>query len=69
MGKVFSRSHVLLSMGLSHEVAHGSLRLTLGRQNTEAQVDRVVSVLPGIVSKLRAMSPLYEPSAMAAVEA
>jgi len=55
-------SHVLLALGLPHEVAHGSLRLTLGRDNTEAHVDRVIQVLPGIVSKLRAMSPLYQPA-------
>jgi len=55
-------SHVLLALGLPHEVAHGSLRLTLGRENTEAHVDRVIQVLPGIVSKLRAMSPLYQPA-------
>lgn len=54
-------SHVLLALGLSHEVAHGSLRLTLGRSNTEEQIDRVLEVLPGIVQKLRAMSPLYAP--------
>lgn len=54
-------SHVLLALGLPHEVAHGSLRLTLGRSNTEEQVDRVLEVLPGIVQKLRAMSPLYAP--------
>jgi cysteine desulfurase len=52
-------SHVLLAMGLAHEVAHGSLRLTLGRQNTRDDVDRVLEVLPPIVEKLRAMSPLY----------
>jgi cysteine desulfurase len=52
-------SHVLLAMGLPHEVAHGSLRLTLGRQNTQRDVDRVLEVLPPIVEKLRAMSPLY----------
>lgn len=54
-------SHVLLALGLPHEVAHGSLRLTLGRSNTEEHVDRVLEVLPGIVQKLRAMSPLYAP--------
>jgi cysteine desulfurase len=52
-------SHVLLSMGLPHEIAHGSLRLTLGRQTTEEQIDRVLEVLLPIVEKLRAMSPLY----------
>jgi len=51
-------SHVLLALGLSAEQAHGSLRFTLGRENTEADVERVLEVLPGIVAKLRAMSPL-----------
>lgn len=52
-------SHVLLAMGLSHEVAHGSLRLSLGRQNTEEDIDYVLEELPKIVDRLRAMSPLY----------
>jgi cysteine desulfurase len=51
-------SHVLMAMGIPVEVAHGSLRLTLGTGNTEEEVDHVVSILPGIVEKLRAMSPL-----------
>jgi len=51
-------SHVLLALGLPPEQAHGSLRFTLGRDNTEADVDRVVEVLAGIVARLRAMSPL-----------
>jgi cysteine desulfurase len=53
-------SHVLLAIGLSHEIAHGSLRLSLGRENTEADINRVLEVLPPIVKNLRAMSPLYE---------
>lgn len=53
-------SHVLLAIGLSHEIAHGSLRLSLGKENTEADIDRVLEVLPGIVKNLRDMSPLYE---------
>lgn len=53
-------SHVLLAMGLPHEIAHGSLRLTLGRENTEEDVDFVLQELPGIVERLRAMSPLYK---------
>ena len=53
-------SHVLLAMGLPHELAHGSLRLTLGKDTTDAQVDKVLAVLPGIVDRLRAMSPVYE---------
>ncbi len=51
-------SHVLLAMGIPPEVAHGSLRLTLGRENTAEDVDYVLETLPGIVHKLRAMSPL-----------
>ncbi len=53
-------SHVLMALGLSHEYAHGSLRLTLGKDNTDADVDRVVEVLPEVVKRLREMSPLYE---------
>ncbi len=55
-------SHVLLAMGLSHEVAHGSLRMTLGRANTEEDIDYVLEVLPAIVKRLRAMSPLNDQS-------
>ncbi len=51
-------SHVLRAMGIPVEVAHGSLRMTLGTSNTAEQVDYVISVLPGIINKLRAMSPL-----------
>jgi cysteine desulfurase len=52
-------SHVLLAMGTPVHVAHGSLRLTLGRENTPEDIDYVVEILPPIVEKLRAMSPLY----------
>ncbi len=52
-------SHVLLAMGLTHEVAHGSLRLTLGKYNTEEEVNKVLEVLPKVVAGLRAMSPIY----------
>ncbi len=52
-------SHVLLAMGLTHEVAHGSLRITLGRGNTEEEVDYFLEVVPEIVERLRSMSPLY----------
>ena len=52
-------SHVLLAIGLSHEIAHGSLRMTLGKDNTEEEIDYVIEVLPEIVERLRAMSPLY----------
>ena len=50
-------SHVLLAIGLPHEIAHGSLRLSLGDSSTEEEVDYVLGVLPGIVSRLREMSP------------
>ena len=53
-------SHVLLAMGLVHEIAHGSLRFSLGRQNTEEEVDYVLEQLPKIVERLRMMSPLYD---------
>ena len=53
-------SHVLLAIGLSHEVAHGSLRITLGRWTKEEDIDYLLENLPKIVEKLRAMSPLYE---------
>ncbi|MGA2914259.1 MAG: cysteine desulfurase NifS [Methanoregula sp.] len=52
-------SHVMLAIGLPPEVAHGSLRLTLGDANTEQDVERVLDVLPKVVAKLREMSPLY----------
>lgn len=53
-------SHVLLALGLTHEQAHGSLRVTLGRENTEEEVDYLLEVLPGVVSKLREISPFNE---------
>lgn len=52
-------SHVLLAMGLNHEEAHGSLRLTLGQDTTAEDIDYVLSVMPDIVERLRKMSPLY----------
>lgn len=51
-------SHVLLAMGLNHETAHGSIRFSMGRFTKESDIDAVLSVLPGIISKLRAMSPI-----------
>jgi len=57
--KTLEPSHVLLSMGLRHEEAHGSLLLTLGRYNSEEDVDYVIECVPKIVAKLRALSPLY----------
>lgn len=53
-------SHVLLAIGLPHEIAHGSLRLTLGDETTKEDVDYVIDQLKEIVEKLRSMSPLYE---------
>ena len=53
-------SHVLLGIGLTHEIAHGSLRITLGYENENHEVNYLLQELPGIVEKLRMMSPLYE---------
>ncbi len=53
-------SHVLMGIGLSHEIAHGSLRMTLGDMTSEEDVDYVLEVLPPIIQRLREMSPLYE---------
>lgn len=53
-------SHVLLAIGLPHEVAHGSLRLTMGAKTTEEEVDYVIETVPAIVQRLRDMSPLYD---------
>lgn len=53
-------SHVLLAIGLPHEIAHGSLRLTLSEENTKEEIDYVVDSIKEIVNKLRSMSPLYE---------
>lgn len=53
-------SHVLLAIGLPHEIAHGSLRLTISEENTEEEIDYVVGKLKEIVGRLRSLSPLYE---------
>jgi cysteine desulfurase len=58
--KTLEPSHTLISTGLLHEEAHGSLEFTFGRFNTEQDVDRVIEVLPAIVEKLRKLSPLYK---------
>lgn len=52
-------SHVLLALGLTHEIAHGSLRMSLSEYNTEEEVDYILEKLPPIVARLRAMSPLW----------
>ncbi len=53
-------SHVLLAIGLDHETAHGSLRITMGRWTKESDIDYLLEKLPQVVQKLRSMSPLYE---------
>lgn len=53
-------SHVLLALGLPHEIAHGSLRLSIGEINCDEDIDYVLETLPNIVQRLRDMSPLYE---------
>ena len=53
-------SHVLLAIGLPHEIAHGSLRITIGEENSKEDIDYLVESLVEIVKKLRNMSPLYE---------
>ena len=53
-------SHVLLAIGLPHEIAHGSLRLTLSEKTTKEEIDFTVDKLKGIIERLRSMSPLYE---------
>ncbi|MDR1665204.1 MAG: cysteine desulfurase NifS [Clostridiales bacterium] len=53
-------SHVLMAMGIPHEKAHGSIRFTLGRHNTGADVDALLEILPPMIARLREMSPLYE---------
>ena len=52
-------SHVLLAIGLPHEIAHGSLRLTISELNTQSDIDKVKEILPKIVKKLRELSPLW----------
>lgn len=53
-------SHVLLAIGLPHEIAHGSLRLSLCESNTEEEVDYIIACVPEIIERLRSMSPLWE---------
>jgi cysteine desulfurase len=53
-------SHVMLAIGKSHEEAHGSIRFSLGRLTTEAEIDKVIEVFPPIVQRLRDMSPIYK---------
>ena len=53
-------SHVLLAIGLPHEIAHGSLRLSLSEQNTEEEIDAILTAVPQVVERLRAMSPVWK---------
>ena len=52
-------SHVLLAIGVPVEISHGSLRFTLGKENTSEHVEHVLGVLPDIVARLREMNPVY----------
>lgn len=58
--KTLEPSHTLIALGLLHEEAHGSLELTVGRFSRETDIDAVLEVLPGVVERLRVLSPLYE---------
>ena len=60
-------SHVLLAIGLTHEVAHGSLRLSLGEDNDEEDIDYILDTLPAIVKRLRDMSPVWEDALKAGI--
>ena len=53
-------SHVLLAIGLPHEVAHGSLRLSIGEYNTMEEIDHIIATVPKVVDYLRAMSPVWD---------
>jgi cysteine desulfurase len=56
--KTLEPSHVLRAIGLPHEQAHGSLVFTMGKQNKQGDVDYVIEILPDVVKRLRALSPL-----------
>lgn len=58
--KTLEPSHTLIAMGLLHEEAHGSLQVTLGRFSKESDIDSLIKTLPGVVDRLRKLSPLYE---------
>ncbi len=64
--KTLEPSHTLISCGLLHEEAHGSLEFTFGRWSRQEDVDRIMAVLPAVVARLRALSPLYKTKAPAA---
>ncbi|MEM4247595.1 MAG: cysteine desulfurase NifS, partial [Candidatus Woesearchaeota archaeon] len=56
--KSLEPSHVILALGLPYEASHGSIRFTLGRHTTEEDINKLLDVLPGIVQKLRSISPV-----------
>ena len=58
--KTLEPSHTLISCGLLHEEAHGSLEFTFGRFSKHDDVDHIMAVLPGVIARLRALSPLYK---------
>ena len=61
MGRIIPVSYThLLAIGLPHDVAHGSLRLSIGEETTDADVDHIIRVVPEVIERLRAMSPLWE---------
>ena len=62
-------SHVLLAIGLPHSIAHGSLRLSLNEENTQEDVDYILEVLPPIIGRLRAMSPIWDEQKQAVISA
>jgi cysteine desulfurase len=66
--KTLEPSHTLISCGLLHEEAHGSLEFTFGRFSKDEDVDRIVAVLPGVIARLRTLSPLYKTHAIAETE-
>ena len=64
--KTLEPSHTLLACGLLHEEAHGSLEFTFGRWSRDDDVDRIMAALPGVIARLRSLSPLYKTTAPAA---
>jgi cysteine desulfurase len=58
--KSLDPSHVLLAIGLKHEDAHGSLRISLGKYNSVDDIDKLMEVLPPVVDRLRSMSPFWK---------
>jgi len=59
--KTLEPSHCLIATGLLHEEAHGSLEITVGRYNTDSDIDKVIDAVPKVVSRLRELSPIYTP--------